>query len=125
MNLLTAAASAANWVGTKAKEAVKKVSEIAQQQLSGELGRVKDSVTLVRNAVTDASNKARDAAADAIAKSAAGVGIQVASRVGTEGNVYQRASAFLDLSPEKRNLLMWGAIALAAVAIFYVARKTS
>lgn len=124
MNILSAIGRGLTFVGQKAKEAVKKVGEIAKTELSGELARVREAGVLVRQAVSDASDRARDAAADAIAKSAAGIGIKAAERVATEDHWTRRASAFLDIDPEKRKWLLWGGVILAIFLIFVIARKT-
>lgn len=74
-------------------------------------------VATVRNSISESIASSRNAAANVIAKSAAGVGTRVAGNVGAEGNVYQRLSGFLDMSPDNRKFLVWGMIGLAAVLI--------
>lgn len=111
--------TAGRWVVDKAKQTGRAVEKIAREQFKGELARVRqaasDTVRGIRTSITEGADDARSAAADAIAKGAAGAGIKTAARVGPRGNVYERALPFLDMSPEQRSLVMLAIGVLVAI----------
>lgn len=115
MNLLTSIAAAGRVVRDKVSQAARRAAELARRSgLGSEVARVEDAAALIRNAVTEGVARARDAAADALAKSGAGLGAVAAARVGSRNNVYRRALSLFD-SPAKRAAWIVVAVVVALI----------
>lgn len=120
MNLLAKLGQAGGFIKKKAVEAVKTVRAEFGESLAQP---VRDTVAQVRANVSEGVRGARAAAAEAIAEGAAGAGVQIAGRVAPKDHWTQRASAFLNLDPRTRTVVIWTLIALAAALIFAYGRK--
>lgn len=125
MNLFSGLAAAGRAVsgalGSVAKESVETAKREFGQSLRQPFIR---SAAEVKKSVSEGVTGARAAAADAIARGAAGAGIKVAERVAPEGHWTQRVSGFLDLDPKTRTVVLWVVVVIAAALIFYAGRKS-
>jgi hypothetical protein len=123
MNLLSSIASVGQRVRDAAGKVAKKAATIARRSGFGdEVARVETAVQHVRTAVSESSDMARDAAADALAKGGAALGAGAAARVGSRQNVYRRALSLFD-SPAKRRAWAIGAGIVVVALVLYFTRK--
>jgi len=126
VNLLSGISAAGAFVSRITSTAAKKVAAVARREFDSELAGLDDAVQHVRTAVSEGTDMARGAAADAIAKGAAKAGVATAARVGPRGNVYERAVAYFGTPEKRRRALIIAVVGLVVVVVIvgvYVIRR--